>query len=574
MNKRIAIFVMLSGTVAVSCKNEPSQSALPFEVEVAKCIDHAEAAVACAHPEAARMGAEILAKGGNAIDASIAIQWALAVCYPEAGNIGGGGLMVARMSDGSAYTLDFRESAPATAHRDFYLDESGAVLEGKSTTTHYAAGIPGTVHGLYTAHERFGSMPMDSLISPAIRLAAKGFPLTAIQANNLNRHRNSFAELNKGVTAFLNNDGNWQAGDTLRQPELASTLERIRINGAAEFYQGETAQMMIDEMPADVPWFGAEDLSSYRAVWREPVQCAFDSVNVISMPPPSSGGIALCQLLELFHLSQADTLAHNSADYIHHLVEMERRVYADRAEHLGDPDYFDVPQEGLLKSGYLKRRWADFDPLKATPSALVAAGSPTYESMETTHLSVVDKDGNAVAVTTTLNDIYGSKIVVTGAGFLLNNEMDDFSTKPGEANMYGLIGGEANAVGPRKRMLSSMTPTIVEVNGALYLVAGSPGGSTIITSVFQTVLNAVYHQMPLDETISAAKFHSQWLPDEITIEAGRFDSLTVDSLRRMGHSIATRSSLGRVDAILVLPNGSLSACGDNRSDNSAGAYKK
>lgn len=574
MNKHLVAIAAGIAVVSVSCKNEPPQSADAYKIKVNKCIDNVEAAVACAHPEAARIGAEILAKGGNAMDASIAIQWALAVCYPEAGNIGGGGLMVARMSDGSAYTLDFRESAPALAHRDYYLDESGAVVNGKSTTTHFASGIPGTVQGLFTAHERFGSMPMDSLISPAIGLAAKGFPLTAIQADNLNRHKTSFAERNRSATAFLNPERDWLTGDTLRQAELASTLERIRNNGVAEFYKGETAQMMLDEVSAEHIWFGAEDLSSYRAVWREPVQCVFDSVNVISVPPPSSGGIALCQLLDLFRLAQADTLAHNSAAYIHHLVEMERRVYADRSAHLGDPDHFDVPQKELLNSGYLERRWADFDPLKATPSALVSAGALVYESMETTHLSVVDKEGNAVSVTTTLNDIYGSKIVVTDAGFLLNNEMDDFSIKPGEANLYGLIGGEANAVGPRKRMLSSMTPTIVEVNGALFLVAGSPGGSTIITSVFQTVLNAVYHKIPLDEVISAAKFHSQWLPDHITIEADRFDSQTIDSLKQMGHSIAERSSLGRVDAILVLPNGKLNACGDNRSDNSAGAYKK
>jgi gamma-glutamyltranspeptidase/glutathione hydrolase len=577
MNKGHIFGIICLTLVAVSCKNtmKPGLEVIPT-LEVGKCVTSKNAAVACAHPEAARIGAEILAKGGNAIDASIAIQWALAVCYPEAGNIGGGGFMVLRMADGSVNTLDFRESAPAAAHRDIFLDANGKVVEGKSTATPYAAGIPGTVHGLFTAHERYGKLPMESLIQPSILLASKGFPLTEIQAQNLNEAQAEFNERNSAKTAFRAKNGGWKVGDSLVQKELAATLERIKTGGLTEFYGGTTADMLVDatyNAVSQEEWFSHKDLAAYTSIWREAVTCEFDSIKIVSMPPPSSGGIALCQMLDMLQHLRIDTLRHNSAGYIHALVEVQRRVYADRASHLGDPDSYPVPVSGLLQKEYNTQRISDFNPTKASKSIDIKAGTPNIsESSETTHLSVVDSDGNAVAVTTTLNDNYGSKIVVDGAGFLLNNEMDDFSAKPGVPNMFGLLGGEANAVAAHKRMLSSMTPTIVEKNGKLFLVAGSPGGSTIITSVLQTVLNATVHSMPLDEVINAPKFHSQWLPDVIYLEYERYDSTLVSDVENMGHSINYYPSLGRVDAIMVLPDGKLNACGDVRSDDAAAGY--
>jgi len=360
----------------------------------------------------------------------------------------------------------------------------------------------------------------------------------------------------------------------LVQKDLASTLARIARHGAQEFYAGETAMMIEEEMANAGGWIDRTDLKAYTSQWREPMRCSFDSISIIGMGPPSSGGIALCQLLQMFNDLRADTLGHNSTAYIHALVEMQRRVYADRATHLGDPSYHEVPSEGLLDRVYLAARLQDFDPERATPSSHIAAGVPLAESPETTHLSVIDSEGNAVSVTTTINGAYGSKIVVRGAGFILNNEMDDFSLKPGEPNMFGLIGGEANAVEAGKRMLSSMTPTIVEKHGQLYLVAGSPGGSTIITSVLQTVLNTAYFQMPMNEAIAVGKFHSQWLPDVVKVENNRIDSVTLLSLQNMGHRLESIHSLGRVDAIMVNPDGTLHACGDNRSDNAAGGILK
>ena len=482
--------------------------------------------------------------------------------------------MVARKSSGEAYTLDFRESAPAAAHRDFYLDTAGNTVSGKSTDTHYAAGVPGTVRGLFAARDSLGSLPMSELMAPAIALAEYGFPLTQLQADLLNRFRETFEARNDAPLPFVSADGFWQKGDTLKQIVLASTLRRISENGADEFYSGTTAQMTLRETDGRGKWFTAEDLANYRVKWRTPQFCKFDSIRIISMGPPSSGGVALCQLMELYEIAEGDSLSHNSAEYIHRLVEMQRRVYADRAAHLGDPDFYDVPAEALVNREYLSTRWLDFNPNRATPSTDIKEGVLISESTETTHLSVIDEKGNAVSVTTTLNGNFGAKIAVAEAGFLLNNEMDDFSVKPGTPNMFGLIGGEANAVEPQKRMLSSMTPVIVEKNGALMMVAGSPGGSTIITSVLQTVLNTALFGMPIEEAIAAPKFHSQWLPDKVLFEKDRFPADVISKLESMGHRIEYIESLGRVDAVSALPDGSLTAAGDPRADNAAGGYKK
>lgn len=556
-----------------ACSSVPEEQSGNAEILTGKTLRGLEAGVACAHPEAARIGAMVLAEGGNAVDASIAMQWALAVCYPNAGNIGGGGFMTARMSDGRLYSLDFRETAPAAAHRDFYLEEDGSVTVGKSTDTQYAAGIPGTVRGLYAASDSLGTMPQAQLIRPAIELATRGFPLTALQAELLNRFADDFSARNPDGVPFLTPSGKWSAGDTLKQPALASTLKRIAAGGADEFYAGETAQMILRETDSRGAWFTPEDLANYRAVWRSPLTCVQDSVRIIAPGPPSSGGVALCQMLGMGRLLRIDTLPRNGAAYIHRLTEIQRLAYADRAAYLGDADFFDVPVKALTDPAYLSERAALIDLNKATPSSEVKGGVLLSESPETTHLSVIDAKGNAVSVTTTLNGNFGSKIVVAEAGFLLNNEMDDFSIKPGVPNMFGLTGGEANAVAPGKRMLSSMTPVIVEVNGNLYLAAGSPGGSTIITSVLQTVLNTVYFGMPTDEATASGKFHSQWLPDRISFEKGRFAPEVLDSLRELGHDIHFYPSLGRTDAVQVMPDGSITASGDPRADNTASGFK-
>ena len=566
------LMVLLGLFLFAFCKNEGRSDLRESSIELGKCVWDKEGVVSCAHPEAARIGAEILQQGGNAFDAAIAMQWALAVCYPEAGNIGGGGFMVARKSDGSYLSLDFRESAPAAAHRAVYLDSDGERIEAKSTDTHYAAGVPGTVRGLYECHRRLSRMDMPSLIDPAIALAREGFPLTARQARYLNEHAETLRERNGAGTAFTRS-GEWQVGDSLRQEDLAATLERISQAGEEEFYSGYTAELILAEMRQAEAWFQAEDLANYRAHWREPISCDWRGSKVVGMGPPSSGGIALCQLLAMADLLGLDSLQHNDLNYIHRFVEAQRRVYADRSEHLGDPDFYAVPVEQLLDAGYIAARVLDIDLLQASPSAEVLPGQFAGESMETTHLSLIDAEGNAVAVTTTLNGLYGSKIVVEGAGFFLNNEMDDFSTKAGSPNMFGLIGGEANAVEAGKRMLSSMTPTIVERDGALFMALGSPGGSTIITSVLQTLLNTLHFDMPPDSAIAAAKFHSQWLPDKVFFEEGRFRGGLLDSLAAMGHTPDSLASLGRMDLAVIQPDGTRCACGDLRADNTAAGHR-
>src|SRR5690554_2371236 len=462
------------------------------KIKLGKNLNNLTAAVSCAHPEAAKIGAEILKKGGNAVDASIAIQWALAVCYPQAGNIGGGGFMVVRMKDGGVNTLDFRETAPAAANKDMYLDNTGNVEDGKCIDSHLAVGVPGSVRGLYESSERYGVLKMEDLIAPAIVLAERGFPITAKQATLFNQYRSEFQSREPSNNPFVKTTAQWVEGDTLVQSVLAATLKRISENGAEEFYSGQTAQLIVNEMKSGGGIINLNDLADYTAIWREPIRNKFRNYTVYSMPPPSSGGIAIAQLLKMWENANPDDIAHNSVAYIHLVTEMERRVYADRSVYLGDPAFYNIPKKHLLKDAYLRKRMKNFDSKEATSSSKIKAGSfDISESTETTHLSVVDQDGNAVSVTTTLNGHYGSKILVEGGGFFLNNEMDDFSVKPGTPNMFGLVGGAVNAIEPNKRMLSSMTPTIVEKNNELYLVAGSPGGSTIITSVFQTIMNTV-----------------------------------------------------------------------------------
>lgn len=529
--------------------------------------------VVTAHPVASRVGVEILQKGGNAIDAAVAVQFALAVVYPNAGNIGGGGFLVFRQKTGKSYALDFREKAPAAAKKTMFLDEDGEPRKELSLFGHLAAGVPGTVDGMILAHKRFGKLKFAELLQPSVELARRGFPITAQQASELNEERRNFIEYNPGGCAFLSMKA-WRAGDTLRQPELATTLERIRDNGRAGFYEGTTATMIVAEMQRGNGLITAEDLKNYYAVWRNPIVGTYKRYKVISMPPPSSGGVALMQLLTMSESQPMAAWKHNSTEAVHFLAEAERRVYADRAEYLGDPDFVGVPTKGLLDKRYLTQRVNSISPDSATLSDSVRAGLPPSikEKSETTHFTIIDEDRNAVAVTTTLNGSYGAKTVVAGAGFLLNNEMDDFSAKPGSPNAYELVGGAANAIAPNKRMLSSMTPTILEKDGKLFMALGTPGGSTIITSVLQTILNITEFNMTMQEAVEARRFHHQWRPDQITVEKGAIAKDVRTALETKGHEIVEREAIGRVDAVLVLPDGTLEGGADPRGDDAAAGY--
>lgn len=531
------------------------------------------AMVVCAHPLAAQVGADILKKGGNAVDAAIATQFALAVVYPSAGNIGGGGFMVLRQMDGKVSTLDYREKAPVAATTGMYLDSSGNVIYGLSEKGHKSAGVPGSVAGMVEAHSKFGSMPWRDLVQPAVDLAAKGFTLTKRQARSLNHIQDTVRKYNSILPEFLIKD--WKEGDSIFWKDLGLTLGRIRDNGLAGFYEGKTADDIVAEMKRGNGLITYEDLKNYRAVWREPLTASYKEYKIISMAPPSSGGVALIQLLRSVEDRSLNGMPHNGHEYVHLLVEAERRTYADRAEYLGDPDFFNVPVARLTDVEYVRDRMKDFSPDKATPSREVRSGKIDRPgSRETTHLSIVDKYGNAVAVTTTLNDSYGSRVIVAGSGFFLNDEMDDFSIKPGVPNMYGVIGGDANRIEPGKRMLSSMTPTIVEKNGKLFMVVGTPGGSTIITSVFQTILNVVEHNMNMQEAVSARRFHSQWTPDVIYAEKNAIPEGDSLQLVRMGHifDLEYLDGIGRVDAIRILPDGRLEGGADPRGDDAARGF--
>ncbi|HUS86547.1 MAG TPA: gamma-glutamyltransferase [Bacteroidales bacterium] len=528
--------------------------------------------VVSAHPEASLIGARILLEGGNAFDAAVATGFALAVCYPTAGNIGGGGFFVLRKGDGSTDALDYREKAPMAAHKDIYLDENGAVIKGLSTSSGLASGVPGTVAGALALHKKYGRLSFRRVIQPAIDLASNGYPVTESQASSFNRMRKVFIERNDHPIPFVK-DSTWTEGDLLVQPDLAYTLELIRDMGIGGFYAGETADRIVKEMKKSNGLITNEDLMDYETKWRTPITSYYRDYKIIAMPPPASGGVALIQLLSILENYPDANLEFHSPETVHLMVEAERRVYADRAEYLGDPDFVDIPVEALIDKGYLLERMKDFSFEYKTDSKMITAGTPLlFESEETTHYSVVDSEGNAVAATTTLNSGYGSCIMVEGAGFFLNNQMDDFSVKPGYPNIYGLIGGYANSIQPGKRMLSSMTPTIIEKEGELYMIVGTPGGSTIITSVFQTILNVIEFGMDMQFAVDAGRFHHQWLPDNISVEQGAFDSLLIKSLESLGHQLIERSSIGRVDAIRVLPDGSYEAGADSRGDDIAVGY--
>lgn len=544
----------------------------PYHYSIKKEQTFSKGAVASAHPVASRAGAEILKQGGNAIDAAIATQLALAVVYPGAGNIGGGGFLVARLKDGKTVTLDYREMAPAKATRDMYLDEQGNAQSDLSQYGHLASGVPGTVSGLL-ASMKYAKLPFKTLIQPAIDLAENGYTLTKAEAAKFNNAQDAFKKYNTVVPVFVK-EGGWREGDTLVQKDLANTLKRIRDKGAAGFYEGETARLIAAEMQRGKGLITLSDLKNYKTKERTPIEFDYKGYTVISMPPPSSGGVLLWQMLKMVEKRPLASYGFETAKSVQLMTEAERRAYADRAEHLGDPDFWKVPLTQITSEAYLAKRMADYDSTKAGKSAGIKAGAT--ESMETTHISIIDQWGNMASVTTTLNGNFGSKTVAGGAGFFLNNEMDDFSAKPGVPNMYGAVGGEANAIAPGKRMLSSMTPTIVLKNNKPFMVVGTPGGTTIPTSVFQTIVDIIDFKMGPSDAVNKPKFHHQWLPDELLAEKG-FPEDVAEQLRQMGYVVKGYNVpgyevvIGRVELIKVT-NGKLETVADSRGDDSVAGF--
>ena len=522
--------------------------------------------VVSAHPLASEAGAKVLKMGGNAFDAVIAAQYALAVVYPQAGNIGGGGFLVGVKSNGEKFTIDFRETAPAKASRDMYLDKKGNANTDLSQNGRLAVGIPGSVAGFY-ATLKHAKLPMAKLIQPAIDLAEQGFAITEKEANLLNTQMQYFNEHNKIQTVFQEKN-EWKQGDILIQKELAETLKLIQKNGAKGFYEGKTAELIVAEMKHGNGIITLNDLKNYKVAERKPIVFDYKGNEIVSMPLPSSGGILLAQMLKMAGYENLEKYQQNSTEAVQIMVEAERRAFADRAEFMGDPDFITDKTSMLISDEYLRNRWKSFNKNLATPSAEVGKIiSQPKESTETTHISVIDKEGNAVAVTTTLNGLYGSKVVVAGAGFFLNNEMDDFSIKPGVPNMFGAVGGEANKIEPGKRMLSSMTPTIVMKNGKPYIIVGTPGGTTIPTSVYQSIVNVVDFKLSPGMTVNAPKFHHQWLPESVMVE-NNFPETTIQELEKKNYKVERVSQIGRTEMIVIDEKGNAVAVADGRGDDS------
>ena len=565
--KKITVWLLLI-ILVIGChpaKRTTGAAGDAFHYSIQKRTIAENGAVVSAHPLASKVGLSILRQGGNAIDAAIATQLALAVVYPGAGNIGGGGFMVARLADNKIIALDYRETAPLKARRDMYLDSNGNPLDDKSVNGHLSSGIPGTVAGLF-ASAKYAKLDFKKLIEPAIELAEYGFAITEHEASALNELQADFKKFNSVMPVFVREQP-WKAGDTLKQRDLAATLKRIRDNGASGFYEGETAKLIVEEMKRGGGIVGYDDLKNYTAKFREPHVFMYKGYTVVGMPMPSSGGILLNQMMKMGEKRNLGAMGFHSPAVVQLMSEIERRAYADRAEYMGDADFYKVPVKKLVDDQYLTDRMNDYDATKAGNSQLVKPGS-IKESEQTTHLDVIDKEGNAVSITTTLNDSYGSKTVVGGAGFLLNDEMDDFSIKPGVPNLYGAVGGEANAIAAGKRMLSSMAPTIVLKDGRPFIVVGTPGGTTIPTSVYQTLINIIDFGLSTEDAVYKPKFHHQWLPDKIFVEKN-FPQQTIDSLKKMGYTIIEREAIGRTEVIKVLPDGKFEVVADNRGNDDA-----
>ena len=522
--------------------------------------------VVSAHPLASEAGAKILKMGGNAYDAVVATQYALAVVYPQAGNIGGGGFLVGVKNNGEKFTLDYRETAPKNASKNMYLNKNGKANTDLSQNGRLAVGIPGSVAGFFATLQHC-NLPMEKLIQPAVDLAEKGFAITEQEAKLLNSHKEYFQKYNKTSNAFVKNEV-WKSGDILMQKELAETLKLIQKSGLKGFYEGKTAELLVSEMKKEKGIITLEDLKNYKVAERKALEFDYKGNNVISMPLPSSGGILLAQMLKMSGYENLENYQQNSTQAVQIMVEAERRAFADRAEYMGDPDFIQDKTAYLISDDYLKNRWKSFSFSEATPSSEVGRViNQTKESTETTHISVIDKDGNAAAVTTTLNGLYGSKVVVSGAGFFLNNEMDDFSIKPGVPNMFGAVGGEANAIQPNKRMLSSMTPTIVLKKGKPFMIVGTPGGTTIPTSVYQSIVNVIDFKLNTNMTVNSPKFHHQWLPETVSFEKN-FPETTIKDLEKLGYKAERVNQLGRTEMILIDDNGNIHAVADGRGDDS------
>ena len=543
----------------VCCKTEVPPSGLVTE----------NAMVVSARQEASAIGSAILARGGNAFDAMVATELALAVAYPFAGNLGGGGFMVYRKANGDVGSIDYREKAPASAHRDLYLDEVGNVIPGMSTLGATAVGVPGIIAGITEVHAKMGSLPFEEILAPVIALAKKGVVVTEKQARSMASQREIIAKISGEQSLFAQN---YVAGDTIKYTALANTLTAIAKAGRKAFYEGEMAEKIASFIQERGGFITTEDLANYEAVWRQPVIFNYKDLRIISMSPPSSGGVTMHQIFKMIEPYDIKSFGHNSPEAIQLFTEASRRAYADRNFFLGDPDYSPIPLDVILSNAYLKKRMTNFSFDKATLSSEVSHGDvQIIESEETTHYSIVDQDGNAVSVTTTLNGAFGSKLYSEELGFFFNNEMDDFSAKAGVPNMFGLIGAEANSIEPGKRMLSSMTPTIVEKEGKLWMVVGTPGGSTIITAVAQTILNAYEHGLSMQDAVNAPRFHHQWLPDTVVFEPEGFSKSTLATLKEKGYLINEERSriIGKVDAIRVLKSGQLEAGADPRGDDAA-----
>ncbi|QEC68513.1 gamma-glutamyltransferase [Panacibacter ginsenosidivorans] len=571
--KKTIVFILFLITSTANAQQSASivgagKTVDPYHYASVKSVTFNKAVVASAHPLASEVGAAIMKQGGNAFDAMIATQLTLAVVYPGAGNLGGGGFLIARKSDGKSVALDYREMAPAKASRDMYLDKDGNAQNELSENGHLSSGVPGTVAGLF-ATMPFAKLSFKALIQPAIDLAEYGFVITAHEAAALNSTKEDFLKYSSQPSAFIK-DQPWKAGDTLIQPQLAATLKRIRDNGSKGFYEGETAKLIVEEMQRGNGMISYDDLKNYTVKQRTAIAFDYRGYNIISFPPPSSGGILLAQMLKMIEKYPVGSYGFQSAKSVQLMIEAERRAYADRAQHMGDPDYWKVPQKTLMSDAYLAERMKDYNPNKASVSADIKAGT-IHESEETTHISIIDEQGNMVAVTTTLNNSYGSKTVVDGAGFILNDEMDDFSIKPGVPNMYGAIGGEANAIAAGKRMLSSMTPTLVLKGNKPFMVVGTPGGTTIPTSVFQSIVNVIDFNMNATDAVNKPKFHHQWLPDEVMVESN-FSAETKMTLEKMGYKMVDRGGIGRTELIKILADGKRESAADGRGDDSVAGY--
>ncbi|MEP6646170.1 MAG: gamma-glutamyltransferase [Saprospiraceae bacterium] len=562
----VALFISVMGTTCIA------QLAPVYDIQKSAVGLHGM--VVSAHPLATNVGLEILKEGGNAADAAIAVQFALAVVYPKAGNIGGGGFLVYRDKSGEVSSLDYRERAPLAANPDMYLDQKGMVIKGMSREGILAAGIPGSVAGLIQMHQKLGKIQTWSkLVEPAINLAENGFQITKAEAERLNEFKDIFLQFNPPDMPFISKE-KWKEGDVIIQKELAATLRLIADHGMDGFYSGTNAQRLQALSKIKHGLITKKDLKSYQAIWRQPLHQHWRDFDIYNMGLPSSGGIVMGQILKMIDGRIIDSLGYRNPQNIHVILEAERRAFADRALYLGDADYFHVPVDSILSQAYLDQRFSDFNLTKASSSGTLEAAKYkfTQDHFETTHLSIIDAEGNTASVTTTLNDNYGCKVWVPGGGYFLNSEMDDFSSKPGVPNMFGLIGAQANAIAPGKRMLSSMTPTIIMKDGNPWMILGSPGGSTIITTVLQVFLNTAVFGMNIDEAVQAARYHHQWLPDDVLYEKDGFSPEVIQSLTAMGYKVKSIEALGMVEAILIDAFGTIHGSADHRGDAHAAGY--